>query len=234
MAANQKIVLRKDGELTPTSDKKGIDIYICDPDWFDEKKKFKVVNAPNRNVAFEYSGFDLNFLARVLFAEASGSAKLIEKNERDAEKEAILNVKFFRLGRTDYPDWRVKSKTFTEVCSAPGQFESVGPPPTSKFRDSTKSHVEKFDKKECSDFIESIDAIKRFLDAGPNTAYAYDNFRGGSGSRGTTIGRSRFWLSTTGARLLADEINEDEKKEKKAEEIKRNKSNISAANQTKG
>ena len=234
MEDNKKIVLRKNGQLTPMLDKKGIDIYICDPDWFDEKKKFKVANSPDRNVAFEYSGFDLNFLARVLFAEASGSAKLTKKDERDAEKEAVLNVKFFRLGRTDYPDWRVKSKTFTEVCSAPGQFESVGPPPTSKFRDSTKNHVEKFDKKECSDFIESIDAIKRFLDAGANSTYAYDNFRGGSGSRGITIGRSRFWLSTTGARLLADEIKEDEKKEKKAEEIKGNKSSISAANQKKG
>ena len=94
MTTDQKMVLRKDGQLTPTSDKKGIEIYICDPGWFDEKRKFKVANSPNRNVAFEYSGFDLNFLARVLFAEASGSAKLVEKKERDAEKEA-MPVEFF-------------------------------------------------------------------------------------------------------------------------------------------
>ena len=197
--------LTKDHEITPISDQKGVEVFICDPGWFEEKKKYKISNAPDRTTSIEHSGAELNFLARILYAEAAGSSQLPDKTERDKEKEAILNVKHFRLGRTDYPNWKIKSKTFIDVCSAAGQFESYGPPPKPKFRDSTKRQVEMFSKKECSDFKESIDAIKNFLTSGPNSLFAYDNFRGGKGRQGATIGKSRFWLSATGKRLLDDE-----------------------------
>ena len=139
--------LTKDHEITPISDQKGVEVFICDPGWFEEKKKYKISNAPDRTTSIEHSGAELNFLARILYAEAAGSSQLPDKTERDKEKEAILNVKHFRLGRTDYPNWKIKSKTFIEVCSAAGQFESYGPPPKPKFRDSTKRQVEIFSKK---------------------------------------------------------------------------------------
>lgn len=192
--------VRKDDKITPKSDQQGVVVAICDPGWFDKKKTYQIKNSPQRTADLVFTGEDLNFLARILYAEASGSQQLVDKDERDKEKEAILNVKHFRLARTDYPNWRVKHKTFTEVCSAPGRFESFGPPPTSKFSGSTKSQVETFSKNECADFTEAINAIKAFLEAGPNSLYKYDNFRGGSG-KGTKIGRSRFWLSATGKRL---------------------------------
>lgn len=197
----ESATVRKDNKITPKPDQRGVLVEICDPGWFDKKKTYQLKNAPQRTAGLIFTGEDLNFLARILYAEASGSQKLLDKAERDKEKEAILNVKHFRLARTDYPSWKVKTKTFTEVCSAPGQFESFGPPPTSKFSGSTKSQVETFPKSECADFKEAIDAIKAFLESGPNSLYKYDNFRGGSGQRGTTIGRSRFWLSATGKRL---------------------------------
>ena len=196
------VKVTKDAKLTPKPDKEGVTVKICVPDWFDEKKLYKIENAPLRTASLQFGGADLNFLARILYAEASGAQQLLDKDVRDKEKEAILNVKHFRLARTDYPNWKVKHKTFTEVCSAPGQFESYGPPPKAKFSDSTKSKAEGFSKSECADLIEAIDAVKSFLASGPNALYTYDNFRGGKGRQGETIGRSRFWLSATGKRLF--------------------------------
>jgi hypothetical protein len=191
----------KDGKLTPVSDKKGIDVTICDPGWFDEKKKFKIANAPERTAQFEFGGADLNYIARVLYAEASGAAQLTDKAERDKEKEAILNVKHFRLNRAEYPNRVYVAKSFREVCDAPGQFESVFKG-TAKYTKSERSTSQTLNKPECSDLAEAIDAIKKFLSSGPNEEYLFDNFRGYNPSgRGTHIGRSRFWLSERGKEL---------------------------------
>ncbi len=118
-------LVAKDGKLTSTADKSGCLIKICDPGWFDPKAKFKISNAPERTAHLVFTGEDLNFAARVLYAEASGAAQLTDKSERDKEKAAILNVKHFRLNRPGYPNNKYIAKTFLEVCKAPNQFESV-------------------------------------------------------------------------------------------------------------
>jgi hypothetical protein len=203
MAAPNKVILLKDGELTPTSDKKGIEIYICDPGWFDVKKKYMISNAPNRTAALELSGADLNFVARVLYAESSGSAQEKDKAERAKEKAAILNVKHFRLNRAGYPN-RVKAKTFTEVCKAPNQFESVYAS-SAKFSGSEINTYFQLKKAECGDLAEAIEAVREFISSGPKSEYLYDNFRGGKGARGKTIGLTRFWLSKEGGEFYAKE-----------------------------
>lgn len=203
MAASNSPVLTEHGKLTDKSDKQGIEILVCDPGWFDPRKKYKISNAPDRTALFEFGGADLNFMARVLYAEASGTGQLSDKNARDNEKEAILNVKHFRLNRTDYPNHRIISKTFREVCEAPGQFESVfaGKP---KFLHSDTPDYNKLIKAECTDLAEAIEAVKKFLKTGPNSAYLYDGFLGYSpNGAGIHIGRSRFFLSAVGAKLAS-------------------------------
>lgn len=199
MTTSDKPILRKEGKLTPIPDKNGIVISICDPGWFDKKESLKIGNAPIRTASLELSGDDLNFVARVLYAESSGSGQVKDKAERAKEKEAILNVKHFRLNRAGYPN-RVKAKTFTEVCKAPNQFESVFAS-SPKFSGSQTSSYINLKKAECTDLAEAIQAVKQFMNAGPNLEYLYDNFRGGKGKHGKTIGLTRFWLSDEGSRL---------------------------------
>lgn len=202
MATNNAPALRRETPLTPVADKQGHEIMICDPEWFDEKKTYQIASAPVRTALLEFSGSDLNFMARVLYAEASGSAQLADKKERDKEKAAIMNVNHFRLNRKGYPSNRYVAKNFREVCEAPGQFESVfaGTP---KFSKSEPGSALNLKKSECADLGESIDAIKAFMAGGPAAQYQFDNFRGYNPSgQGTHIGRSRFWLSETGRLLL--------------------------------
>ena len=119
------------------------------------------------------------------------------------EKEAILNVKHFRLNRVGYPN-RNKAQTFSAVCNAPNQFESVYEP-SRKFSGSDKESFALLKKSECRDLAESIEAISLFLASGPNDEYIFDNFRGGKGKRGTTIGLSRFFLSDGGKKMYENE-----------------------------
>ena len=155
-------MIEKSGKMTPKPDKEGITVHVCDPGWFDKSKVFKIQNAPARTAALELTGSDLNFTSRVLYAEASGAKQLADKTERNKQKQAILNVKHFRLNRAGYPN-RVKAQTFSDVCTAPGQFESVyGSSP--KFSGSAPSAYESLNKLECSDLEEAIAAVKYFIE----------------------------------------------------------------------
>lgn len=192
----------KSGTFTPKSEKKGIEINICQVSWFDPAQTRKIANAPARTASLTFSGDDLNYLARVLYAECSGSQSLPDANDRKTEKEALINVFYFRLNRKGYPSNAYIATTFTMVCNAPNQFQSVMPTPAPKLIKSASGAYKRMNKMECSDLQESLDAIRSFLDAGPNSKYVYDNFRAGSsGTAGTRIGGSRFWLSRTGKEL---------------------------------
>lgn len=191
--------MAKNVKLTEKSDQSGVTISICDPKWFDKRDSLQIGNSPPRTASVKFSGDDLNFVARVLYAESSGSMQLPDKEQRDKEKQAILNVKHFRLNRAGYPN-RVKAMTFKAVCEAPGQFESVyGSSP--KFSGSTYDQADNLKKSECSDLVEAIEAVRFFIRNGPDSDLIFDNFRGGKGSRGATIGLSRFWLSDEGKKL---------------------------------
>jgi hypothetical protein len=196
-------VLKREADLTPTADKKGHEILICAPEWFDEKKKYKISNAPARTANLEFTGKDLNFMAKVLFAEASGSMQLRDKAERDKEKAAIMNVNHFRLMRPEYPKASYIAKTFQAVCLAPNQFESVFAE-TAKYQQVTTDH-QKLNKFDCSDLEEALEAIRVFLKTGPTPEYQFDGFRGyNPKGPGKHIGRSRFFLSDTGRRLMRE------------------------------
>ena len=41
----------KSGSMTKKSDKVGIDVLVCAPNWFDEKKQYKIANAPKRTAS---------------------------------------------------------------------------------------------------------------------------------------------------------------------------------------
>lgn len=186
-------------KLTEKSDQSGVTVSICDPKWFDKRDYFKIGNAPARTAGIDLSGDDLNFVARVLYAESSGSTQLPDKEQRHREKQAILNVKHFRLNRAGYPN-RVKAMTFKAVCEAPGQFESVyGSSP--KFAGAAYDLANNLKKSECLDLAEAIESVRFFILNGPDLNLIFDNFRGGKGSRGIAIGLSRFWLSDEGKRL---------------------------------
>lgn len=201
---NGTTVLTKDDKVTPVSDKKGVQVAICDPEWFDVRKTMKIANAPERTASLEFSGVDLNFMARVLYAESSGSGKLKDIAEREKEKEAIMNVNYFRLNRKGYPNNK-KATTWRMVCEAPRQFESVYKP-AAKFINSEEGVCGKLIKAECADLCESIAAVGRFMEQGPNEKYVYDNFRGFlPNGRGEHIGHSRFWLSPAGKNLYDEE-----------------------------
>lgn len=202
MTDTTNLILVKDGKMTAKSDKVGIEVLICAPSWFDENKQFKIANAPARTASLSFGGADLNFAARVLYAEASGAAQLPDKDIRDKEKQAILNVMHFRLNRGGYPTYSYIAKSFQEVGRARQQFESVNPG-TPKFNNSAPPTVQSMTKKECADISEAIEAVRTFIANGPdNIKYLYDNFRGYKPTgKGEHIGRSRFWMSSTGQKL---------------------------------
>lgn len=193
--------IRKEAMLTPRSDKRGQDVYVCVPEWFDESRKYKITNAPPRTASLEFAGADLNFMARVLYAEASGTQQLSDKAERDKEKSAIMNVNHFRLNRKGYPNSRYIATSFERVCRAPDQFESVFDEKP-KFLHSIAVRVAALNRYECSDLEEAIAAVRAFLANGPDPNYRYDGFRGyNPEGAGKHIGRSRFFLSPEGKRL---------------------------------
>jgi hypothetical protein len=192
----------KSGTLTPKSDKKGVEVNICQVSWFDSAQTYKIANASERTSALTFTDDDLNYFARVLYAESSGSQSLPSADDRKIEKEALINAFYFRLNRKGYPSNAYIATTFTMVCNARNQFQSVMPTPAPKLTKSASGVYKHLNKMECSDLQESIDAIKSFLASGPNPKYVYDNFRaGGSGTAGIRIGGSRFWLSRTGKEL---------------------------------
>ena len=190
------------GKITPKSEKNGIELNVCQIAWFDSAKTYTIANAPARTSALIFTGDDLNYFARVLYAESSGSQDLTALDDRKTEKEALINVFHFRLNRKGYPSSRYIATTFSMVCNAPNQFQSVVPNPSPKLRKSATPAFRNLAKMECADLQEAVDAIQAFLASGPNKKYVYDNFRAGSsGTAGTRIGGSRFWLSSVGKEL---------------------------------
>lgn len=187
--------ITEDSHITPRSDTHGTVVELCNIDWFDRSQTFTVANAPTEKRSLSFTGEDLNYVARVLYAEASGSGTQRDRSTRDREKEAILNVMYYRLNTRGYPTNRYIAQNFREVCDARGQFESVGAQ-VPKLVNSEYQRSHRLRARECSDLSEAVEAVKKFISTGPNSTYRYDNFRaGGSGTRGITIGGTRFWMT---------------------------------------
>lgn len=177
MATNPPIV-SSDGRITKKSETQGIDVVICNPTWFDVRKSYVVSNASDFAKNLEFSGADLNFAARVLFAEATGSGTGIDADELFKEKSAILHVMYIRLNRKGYPNNKYVATSFEMVGRAPQlQFESVARDKP-KFLASAAPTCQTMNRANCTDLQLCIDAINMFIKKGPNfLSYPFDEFR---------------------------------------------------------
>lgn len=156
----------------------------CNPSWFDKTQSYAISNPTSSAKGLRFTGEDLNFLARVLYAEATGSGACPAADERKKEKAAILHVFYFRIGRKGYPSNSYVANTFTDVAKAPGQFESVFKA-SNKFKNSAESICQSLWPTECADFEEALVAVKEFLASGPDfKAYPFDKFLAASGRQG--------------------------------------------------
>lgn len=172
------------GPITPKSDQTGLAVKICSPKWFDKTKSYSVSNPTAAAQALTFTGDDLNFLARMIYAEATGSGACPDAAERNKEKMAILHVSYFRIGRKGYPSNSYVAKTFAEVAKAPGQFESVFKA-NKKLDNSAESACEGLSAKECADLNEALAAVDAFIASGPNfKAYPFDKFLAATGRQG--------------------------------------------------
>lgn len=189
------VIINKNSKLTATTDQTGEKITACFPDWFDRAKRHKVTNASRISEHLDYSGDDLNFFARVLYAESSGSVRCPDAATRQEEKIAIIHVTYFRINRKGYPSNKYIATNFTDVCKAPGQFETVFAS-NAKFDNSAIALCNKLNESDCGNLMESLNAIRLFLENGPNfRKYPYDTFLQGKGRKGwTKIGGTDFKL----------------------------------------
>lgn len=184
--------------LTPKSDQSGHVMNVCEVNWFDIGAQYEVskpTEAARKAAALKFSGADLNFLARMLYAEATGRAMCSDAEERRREKAAILHVSYFRIGRAGYPSSSYIASTFSEVAKAPGQFESVFKANT-KLTDSSPDKSELLSKGECTDLNDCIEAINSFLKTGPDfKTYPFDKFLAAAGRKDwTRIAKTEFSL----------------------------------------
>ena len=204
-------VKTQDGQLTKKADKRGVEVYICHPTWLEATKKYRVTNAPDYASSLEFTGDDLNFAARVLYAEATGSKVGVDEAELAKEKQAILHVMYFRLNRKGYPSSSYVAKSFTSVGKAPRvQFESVFNE-TDKFLSTNSPDFQSLKKADCSDLQKCIDAVKTFIEAGPDfSAYPYDSFKSAkSRPKWQIIAKNAFSITKLGKSYL-NEITSNE------------------------
>lgn len=183
------------GAITPKADQTPIKVTLCNPDWFKQTDKLKVASPLPEASDLEFTGEDLNFLARVLFAEASGRLAHPDAGERMREKQAIIHVCYFRLGRKGYPNNAYVADSFTDVLKAPGQFESVFKA-NAKMNNSVAGLCESLGQSDCLDLVDSLEAVRGFLNSGPDyKSFPFDKFLAANGRRGwIPIGGNEFSL----------------------------------------
>jgi hypothetical protein len=203
---NQTATISKDTPITDTSDQSGCKVAVCCPKWFDRNRSFKVSNPAKHAAKLTFSGADLNFAARVLYAEATGSQVGVASSDLADEKQAILHVMYFRLNRKGYPSNTYVATSFQMVGEAPKvQFESVAKDKP-KFSSTSPVNVPKLRMAECVDLQACIDAVQTFLDTGPDyDKYPFDEFRDvNSRPKWHKIANTAFHLTSLGQALLAE------------------------------
>jgi RHS repeat-associated protein len=158
----------------------------CNPEFFDSEPIVQSPTDKNHPGTDNYfTGTDLNYAARVVYAEAAGSSR----GGSAAERDAMASVLFNRVGRAGFTggvQW-----TFGGVANAFNQFESVtgGFAHTRKFAASARWWD--LSPWECDELRESVNAIRRLMSNGPQYDFTFN--RGGTSGPGTVIGGSRFW-----------------------------------------
>ena len=167
----------------------------CDPGFFDQNQNFTISGDPNNR---SFTGSDLNFAARVVFAESS-SLTSGRGDEINRERSAIASVLYNRIGAVGFPDRRART-TFEGVAEAPGAFASIG---GAKLNSSAPGHYQNLQEAvvnsrgqvyggDCNDLRSSVDSIRRLVNFGAQ--YGYTQFRSAATrGQGTVIGGNRFW-----------------------------------------
>lgn len=199
--------VQKLGKLTARSDTSGIEVRICAPKWFERSTIFSVANAPSHAATLKFTGDDLNFAARVLFAEATGSAVGVAADELGLEKQAILHVMYFRLNRKGYPSNKYVATSFRMVGEAPQvQFESVARA-TGKFVSTDLESVHSLSPANCNDLQACLDAVQSFVTRGPDfDTFPFDEFRSAAAKPSwKIIAKNAFHLTDLGKSYLAEQ-----------------------------
>jgi RHS repeat-associated protein len=170
----------------------------CDPVFFDESQNFNIGGGT-------FTGADLNYAARVVYAEATGGNTKVNGSylgdQVNAERDAIASVLYNRIGAEGFSGG-VKT-TFEGVANAPGQFASIGgaklngsgPGQYQNLQESKVNSRGQIYGGDCNDLRGSVDAIRRLINYG--SQYDYTSFRGGTSGPGTVIGGSRFGYPET-------------------------------------
>lgn len=202
----QSPTITKESPLTELSDQSGCAVNVCCPPWFDRSKTFQVSAASAHASRLSFNGHDLNFAARVLYAEATGSQSGFADAVLAEEKQAILHVMYFRLNRRGYPSNSYVATSFQMVGEAPKvQFESVARDKP-KFARTDLISSPKLPRAECADLKKCLLAIQAFVANGPDfKKFPFDEFRDRS-SRPTwhLIANTAFHLTALGNAYLKE------------------------------
>lgn len=181
----------------------------CNPGFFDENGSYSVSGWGRDARA---SGADLNYAARVVFAEAasmfkesrdgSGNISYSYRPDWENEFDAVASVLYNRIGKTGFSGG-VQS-TFRGVADAPNQFASVD---GAKFNSSAPGQYQNLSQiqfkdnppqdvnlspGECDNLRAGVNAIRKLIRNGSRYNYTY-NLGGTNPTQGwTVIGGSRF------------------------------------------
>lgn len=175
-------------------------------DWFDERPSFRLPRMTQAAQKLSFTGKELRFLARVVYAEASGQARTPDAAERLREKLAIIHVCHFRLGRKGHPSSTDVADSFDKALQVPGQFESVFKD-HKKLGQSTAQACVSLIPAECKDLKARVAAVRPFPKEGPDwETCPFDKFLAANGrKRWTAIGGNEFSLFASMTQAMAQE-----------------------------
>jgi RHS repeat-associated protein len=162
----------------------------CDPGWFDLQSTHTAANGKT------YSGADLDFAARVIFAEVSGTQMALAggySDQLDAERDAIASVLYNRIGNTGFGS----PQSFTAVGLQQNQFQAVtgNQKQTQKFNRSNFASSKNLNQADCDDLNSAIEAVRKLMKDSPTVDFTFF-WAASTGHSGTVIGGSVFWGST--------------------------------------
>jgi RHS repeat-associated protein len=162
---------------------KGEEDFPCHPYWLPGDLVIEGLNGQR------FTGSEINFAARAVFAEASGSLQ-VGASESTKEMYAIASVIYNRL---DNPGFGALP-TLSEVLRAEDQFQAVTGTHTQtrKFRSSDSFHSARLSPENCDDLNRALHAMLSVVINGPTNSYTFFK-KAGPGSQGRRIGGSVFW-----------------------------------------
>jgi hypothetical protein len=150
----------------------------CDPGFLG--LAFRVTNYEG----YTFTGADINFAARAIFAETSSDVK---------EQIAAANVVYNRVDNKGFKTKGRVEQTLTAVVEAPHQFNAVtSPGPNRKFLSSADGSYQNLTPADCASLATAITAMTSIATGGTTADYTF--FAAAwSTTNGVLIGATRFW-----------------------------------------